>query len=64
MMLNGYTYSKHSPTRYWCSKKDKGCKARVKFDNQHRIRKAEIKHNHLPPRYIKTASGIYLKISS
>ncbi|KAI5646678.1 FLYWCH zinc finger domain-containing protein [Phthorimaea operculella] len=41
---------------YQCSKKDKGCKARVKFERNGSIKIAGESHIHEPPNYIFTAS--------
>ncbi|CAH2085758.1 unnamed protein product [Euphydryas editha] len=66
-MLNDYTYAKNPKSHiYYCSKKNKGCKARVKLDrNGIIINKAEDStHFHPPPKYYQTSSGEYIKLSS
>ncbi|CAH2085759.1 unnamed protein product [Euphydryas editha] len=52
-MLMGYTYSKSSKTsNYYCSKKDQGCKARLKLDQDGKIvRHNNLVHGHPPPQY-------------
>lgn len=63
-MLNGYTYSQMRCTNnYYCSKKDSGCKARVKLLDDGSISvNSIIVHIHPPPKYMITATGRYIKI--
>ncbi|CAK1579142.1 unnamed protein product [Parnassius mnemosyne] len=57
LMLNGYTYSKHSrSSNYYCSKKAHGCRAKVKLDHFGMIASESPCHNHDPPKYTITAS--------
>lgn len=66
LMLNGYTYSRNSQTmNYYCSKKSKGCKARVKLDEDGVIRERtyDIVHCHPPPTFRKLSTGEYVRIS-
>lgn len=67
LMFDGYTYSRRFPTmNYYCSKKDRGCKAKVKLNAMDEI-VSDIKlcvHDHEPPKYRISSSGIYVKISS
>lgn len=61
-MMNGYTYSQNAQSRnYYCSKKDSGCRARIKLKENGQVREANCKHTHAPPVYIRTSSGEYIK---
>ncbi|XP_047504494.1 protein tramtrack, beta isoform isoform X16 [Pieris napi] len=67
IMVKGFTFSKNtcSPKLYYCSKKDRGCKARLKLTKDNTISVEESKfdcHTHPAPKYIKTANGQYVKI--
>lgn len=64
LMFNGYTYSKRNQSRnYYCSKKDQGCRAGVRInENGTLVVKNKAMHNHLPPKYHVTGSGIYVKL--
>lgn len=65
LMVNGYTFSKHSRSNnYYCSKKDQGCKARLKMEGNGVIVKQDVHHLHPPPSYVRTTSGVYVKVSS
>lgn len=65
LMFQGYTYSKQSTYTYYCSKKEAGCKVRVRMDKRGCIVNAHAcVHDHPPPKYIKSDSGPYVKISS
>ncbi|KOB72051.1 Modifier of mdg4 [Operophtera brumata] len=65
LMMNKYTYWQAQPTKnyrtYYCSKQSSGCKAKIKLNNYGTVIKADESHTHLPPKYIKTASG-YMKV--
>lgn len=62
LMLDGYTYSQMKTTRnYYCSKKDVGCKARVKLAEDGNIFSAFVKHSHGPPKYMITNDGTFVK---
>ncbi|CAH2040251.1 unnamed protein product, partial [Iphiclides podalirius] len=67
-MLNGYTFSKHCRSmNFYCSKKNQGCKAKVKMGKDGRIVANPIEkciHNHAPPKYAVTSTGFYFKIAS
>ncbi|KAL0831870.1 hypothetical protein ABMA28_001400 [Loxostege sticticalis] len=53
LMMNEYTYSQNAQTlNYYCSKKDSGCKARIKLNKDGRIKEAICKHFHAPPKYV------------
>lgn len=63
LMLNGFTFSQMKQTNnYYCSKKDAGCKARVKLDPEGIIVQFSTEHTHPPPKYMLTPSGKYIKI--
>lgn len=64
-MLNNYTYSQmKQSSNYYCSKKDAGCKAKVKIDKDGKIDSyySRTCHNHDPPKYMITAAGKYIKL--
>lgn len=63
LMLDGYTYSQNGTSfNYYCSKKDAGCKARIRLDITGRVHQAQNVHLHERPKYIKTPTGLYFKI--
>lgn len=67
LMLRGYTYSSSNGRNYYCSKKDQGCRARVKLDGNKQLKISKIEdlnHNHSKPTFVLTSSGVYMKISS
>lgn len=65
MMLAGYTFARMTSTLYYCSKKNKGCKAKVKLGKDMRVSNpTEIIHDHDPPKYMVTQTGQYIKLSS
>lgn len=66
LMLDGYTFSKMTSSYiYYCSKKEKGCKAKVKLDKEMKVSNyKEIHHQHPPPLYKVTKDGRYIKIRS
>ncbi|CAH2040252.1 unnamed protein product, partial [Iphiclides podalirius] len=62
LMLDNYTFSQMKLTHnFYCSKKDSGCKARVKLFNGSILKKFT-EHNHPPPKYVVTPNGFYVKI--
>ncbi|CAG9787379.1 unnamed protein product [Diatraea saccharalis] len=62
LMMNRYTYSQMKDSRnYYCSKKDMGCKARVKLDSEGGVANAITEHKHPPPNYMLTSQG-YIKL--
>lgn len=63
-MVNGYTYSQMKDSdNYYCSKKNTGCKARVKFNNTGKLlSNCILQHVHPPPNYVITAGGRYIKL--
>lgn len=61
--MNGYTYSQnHQTMLYYCSKKDKGCKAKIQLDKEGNVKRADCIHSHQPPKYVCLNSGAYVKI--
>lgn len=63
LMVNEYTFSqKNNSTSYYCSKKDSGCKARIRLDATGKIVQADVNHTHDPPKYVVLANGKYVKI--
>ncbi|CAH2267937.1 jg8399 [Pararge aegeria aegeria] len=57
LMLDGFTYSQMKQSNnYYCSKKDSGCKARVKLLSEGKISQQSVTiHAHPPPKYMITA---------
>lgn len=66
LMLNGYTFSKNNSKGllYYCSKISNKCKASVKLNYNGKVVRLREDHNHAPPKYMLTASGDYIKLSS
>ncbi|CAH2040258.1 unnamed protein product, partial [Iphiclides podalirius] len=65
VMVNEYTYAYTGPGKRYlkCSQKLKtGCKARMQMGDDGAIRFIDAAHNHPPPKYHKTSSGIYLAL--
>ncbi|KAJ0177666.1 hypothetical protein K1T71_006539 [Dendrolimus kikuchii] len=65
LMFHGYTFAMNTRSKrlYYCSSKNKGCKARLKIDKYNRlILGDEFVHNHYPPTYKLLQSGIYMKV--
>ncbi|KAJ8718886.1 hypothetical protein PYW07_016442 [Mythimna separata] len=65
LMYKGYTYSQqHRSLNYYCSKKDAGCKGRIKLDVYGRILPTSLPiHGHPPPKYMVMSKGEYVKLS-
>ncbi|CAG9787371.1 unnamed protein product [Diatraea saccharalis] len=67
MMYKNYTYSNQGASfRYWyCSKKKAPlhCGAKLKLDNDRRIKSAVTIHNHPPPKFYKTNDEHYDVVS-
>ncbi|KOB67459.1 Modifier of mdg4 [Operophtera brumata] len=64
LMWRKYTYIQdHKKLRYYCSKQQKGCKARLKLGVDGNIESATGEHWHLPPAYMRTATGLMVKMS-
>lgn len=63
-MVDNYTFAQVTPRHFYCSKKAKGCKAKIYF-NKEETEVVLIKndHDHEPPVYKHTSSGHYVKIS-
>ncbi|CAH2085753.1 unnamed protein product [Euphydryas editha] len=64
LMVNGFTFAKANQRHWYCSKKTKGCKARVILSNDGTFLNAcRNTHNHDPPAYAQLSSGLYVRIS-
>lgn len=65
LMVEGYTFRSASHGRHWyCSKRPKGCKARVYLNTSGTVViYYDNIHNHEPPVYEKGLTGEYFKIS-
>jgi hypothetical protein len=65
LMANKYTYAQTTPRHFYCSKKSKGCKARI-FLNQDETEVvfSFVHHDHNPPVYVQTSSGVFERIVS
>uniref|UniRef100_A0A2H1VPS2 SFRICE_011211 n=1 Tax=Spodoptera frugiperda TaxID=7108 RepID=A0A2H1VPS2_SPOFR len=63
IMFQGYTYSQARQTcNYYCSKKDMGCRARLKLDANGKILPTSFTlHIHDPPKYM-ISRGEYIKL--
>lgn len=66
LMLNKYTFNKNAKMgkgghRWACSSLAQGCKAFIHTSKDMEIIRFDSKHDHLPPNYIRTKSGIYVK---
>lgn len=63
-MVGNYTFAQATPKYWYCSKRDKGCKARVHLSfDELQVVYIDDEHNHDPPVYRKVMSGYYTKIS-
>ncbi|CAH0723920.1 unnamed protein product, partial [Brenthis ino] len=59
-MLNGFTYAKNNKMHWYCSKRLKGCKAKVCLNEEETgIKYANMNHNHARPLYKKRADGLW-----
>lgn len=64
LMVEGYTFARASGRHWYCSKKLKGCKARVYLNTDGTvITFCDNNHNHKPPVYTQSLTGEYIKIS-
>lgn len=64
LMYKGYTFCQdHHSLSYNCSKRNSGCRGRVKLMKDGSIAFALVNHNHEPPKYVRRSSGQYVKIS-
>lgn len=63
-MVDGYTYSQMRDTNnYYCSKKNAGCRARVKISGDSKLLNvSSAPHTHSKPNYMITSGGRYIKI--
>lgn len=66
IMYQNYTFSFVNNKRYLrCSRMFRGkCEARLILDEDGNIVSAKTSHNHPPPSYYRTPSGLYIKINS
>ncbi|CAH2085752.1 unnamed protein product [Euphydryas editha] len=65
LMFNGYTFAQTTKRHWYCSKRFKGCQARVFLSvDELNIVYCDVYHNHDPPVYRKAPDGCYLKIKS
>lgn len=63
LMVNKYTFAPTTPGHFYCSKKAKGCKARIFMNtDQTLVTYADNEHNHEPPVYVM-AAGYYVKLN-
>ncbi|XP_072949712.1 uncharacterized protein pre-mod(mdg4)-AB [Epargyreus clarus] len=64
LMAEGFTFAKASQRHWYCSKKSKGCKARVHFNAENTVIQYDNNHNHQKPVYKKLLNGHYMKCMS
>ncbi|XP_028174340.1 uncharacterized protein LOC114362951 [Ostrinia furnacalis] len=65
LMAHGYTFSQTALNYWYCSKKQKGCKARVSLTaDEKEVASCCFEHDHPPPVYKRLQSGLYKKMSS
>ncbi|XP_045767641.1 uncharacterized protein LOC123868963 [Maniola jurtina] len=58
LMINGYTFARTTKRHWYCSKKAKGCKAKVTLDEtETEVLVCDNVHNHEPPVYGQSAEG-------
>lgn len=62
LMADKYTFARSTPRHWYCSKKGKGCKARVILDKDNRVVFIRNEHDHEPPIY-KHVGDYYIKLS-
>lgn len=64
LMYKDFTFSQQNRSRnFYCSKKDEGCKAKIKLDDNGQILPvSNTVHIHPPPLYIMSSQGNYIKI--
>lgn len=64
LMAGSFTFAQATPKHWYCSKKGKGCKARIYLSiDELQVLFIDNEHNHEPPVYQKVNSGYYVKIS-
>ncbi|CAH0723921.1 unnamed protein product, partial [Brenthis ino] len=64
LMVQGFTFAKITARHWYCSKKAKGCKARVFLNSDGTVVDfCDNTHNHDPPVYKKCSTGQYVKLS-
>lgn len=64
LMYKDYTFTQHLkyPRNFYCTKKDSGCRAKVGYGPDGKVRRLNDAHNHEPPKYVITPSGLYYKV--
>ncbi|OWR46258.1 hypothetical protein KGM_208279 [Danaus plexippus plexippus] len=64
LIFNGFTYAhRENRTRFYCSKKAIGCKARLTTTEEGNLLEVvESKHNHAPPKLYRTNDGKVYKL--
>lgn len=66
LMIDGYTFSQVSKKNWYCSRKKKGCKAKVHLANGDagnlEMTFCDNVHNHGRNEYKQTKEGYYLKL--
>ncbi|XP_045767639.1 uncharacterized protein LOC123868962 isoform X1 [Maniola jurtina] len=64
LIYKGYTYTHMTHnTRWYCSKKAGGCRARLKTTSEGQlVQVLESEHNHPPPNLYRAASGKIIKV--
>lgn len=63
LMVNNFTFAPMGLKHFYCSKKAKGCKARIYLDkDRSQVTFADNEHNHLPPQYAVSSQGYYIKV--
>lgn len=64
MLIEDYTFARcNGTTLYYCSKKNKGCKAKVKLDEYGNIIRFTGEHNHDAPKYIPVRGDEYVRVA-
>lgn len=64
LMMNQYTFAPTSRGHYYCSKKGKGCKARIfLYPDGNSARFVANVHNHEPPVYKLMPYGLHVRIA-
>ncbi|CAH2085747.1 unnamed protein product [Euphydryas editha] len=64
LIYKGYTYGHmHSRTRWYCSKKTKGCQAKLSTTADGKLLQViEGHHNHSPPTLYRTTDGKVIRV--
>lgn len=62
-MAEGFTFAQTTPRHWYCSKKGKGCKARIFLNkDETEVVFYNNDHDHVPPTYRRVNTGYYVKI--